>query len=139
MTAFPISLFVYMDICMCIGFYIYVFRKKKLIGFQLGMNISNVMGGMTALLSGIVLIWQFPFHFTAITILSALTGALTGALFGLLFDYQTFITGLTNGLMIGIMSPMLGAVLEVPFLFLLFLHGLFFATLVTILISIQRS
>ena len=98
----------------CLGFYLYLRRIKKRIGFQLGMNISIVMGGMIALLSGVLLILQFPFHFTLITIISTLAGLVAGALFGLLFDYQTFVTGLTNGIVIGLMSPMIGTVIEMP-------------------------
>ena len=103
---------------------IYV-ESRNVIGFQLGMNISIVMGGMIALLSGVLLILQFPFHFTLITIISTLAGLVAGALFGLLFDYQTFVTGLTNGIVIGLMSPMIGTVIEMPSVFVWFIHGFF--------------
>ena len=129
----------YVDICILFGFYLYLRRIKKLIGFQLGMNISIVMGGMIALLSGVLLILQFPFHFTLITIISTLAGLLAGALFGLLFDYQTFVTGLTNGIVVGLMSPMIGTVIEMPSLFVWFIHGFFVLSLLTIFISIRRS
>lgn len=134
-----IFLFMYVDICILFGFYLYLRRIKKLIGFQLGMNISIVMGGMIALLSGVLLILQFPFHFTLITIISTLAGLLAGALFGLLFDYQTFVTGLTNGIVVGLMSPMIGTVIEMPSLFVWFIHGFFVISLCTIFISIRRS
>ena len=134
-----IFLFMYVDICILFGFYLYLRRIKKLIGFQLGMNISIVMGGMIALLSGVLLILQFPFHFTLITIISTLAGLLAGALFGLLFDYQTFVTGLTNGIVVGLMSPMIGTVIEMPSLFVWFIHGFFVLSLCTIFISIRRS
>ena len=114
MAETAILIFMYVDICIVLGFYVYLRRIKKLIGFQLGMNISIVMGGMIALLSGVLLILQFPFHFTLITIISTLAGLVVGALFGLLFDYQTFVTGLTNGMVIGLMSPMIGTVIEMP-------------------------
>ena len=134
-----IFLFMYVDICILFGFYLYLRRIKKLIGFQLGMNISIVMGGMIALLSGVLLILQFPFHFTLITIISTLAGLLAGALFGLLFDYQTFVTGLTNGIVVGLMSPMIGTVIEMPSLFVWFIHGFFVLSLCIIFISIRRS
>jgi hypothetical protein len=139
MGTFTISSLIYADICIYFGAFIYLFRKKKLIGFQLGMNISQVMGGIAALLSGILLILQFPFHFTPITIISTVIGVVVGASFGLLFDYQTFITGLTNGMVVGLMAPMIGMVLEVPVQFLWFVHGLFFVCLLSIMMSIQRS
>lgn len=139
MAETAILIFMYVDLCILFGFYLYLRRIKKLIGFQLGMNISIVMGGMIALLSGVLLILQFPFHFTLITIISTLAGLLAGALFGLLFDYQTFVTGLTNGIVVGLMSPMIGTVIEMPSLFVWFIHGFFVLSLCTIFISIRRS
>lgn len=130
---------IYTDICIALCFYVYLLRIKKRAGFQLGMNISIVMGGMTAMLAGVLLISQYPFHFTLITIISTLIGLGIGALFGLLFDYQTFVTGFTNGMVIGIMSPMIGTVIEMPFVFILFIHGLFALCLLTISISIRRA
>lgn len=129
----------YVDGWIALCFYFYLRSFKKLIGFQLGMNISVAMGGMVALLSGVLLQQQYPFHFTLITLISTAVGLLVGALFGLLFDYQTFVTGLTNGAFIGLMSPMIGTVVEMPTLFSLFVHGVFALCLLTILISIKRS
>ncbi|MFS0577111.1 hypothetical protein AB1K83_15845 [Sporosarcina sp. 179-K 3D1 HS] len=135
----PIWLFIYLDSCLVFGFYLYVRNIKKRIGFQLGMNMSMVMGGMMAMLSGVLLILQFPFHFTYITMLSSLIGMGTGAIFGLLFDYQTFVTGLTNGAIVGLMAPMIGTVIEMPGIFVWSLHILFAISLVVILSSIKRS
>jgi hypothetical protein len=139
MSETAILVFMYVDICISLGFYLYLREIKKLIGFQLGMNISIVMGGMIALLSGVLLILQYPFHFTLVTVISTLSGLLTGALFGRLFDYQTFVTGLTNGIILGLMSPMIGTVIEMPSLFIWFIHGFFVLSLFTIFISIKRS
>ncbi|MEI4770521.1 hypothetical protein WAX74_12830 [Psychrobacillus sp. FJAT-51614] len=134
-----ILLLLYIDVCLIIGFYMYLRRIKKLIGFQLGTNISVVMGGMISLLFGVLLILQFPFHFTLITILSTSAGMIAGASFGRLFDYQTFVTGLTNGMLVGLMSPMIGTVIEMPNLFIWFMHVFFVLSLITIIISIKRS
>ncbi|MET1030732.1 hypothetical protein [Domibacillus tundrae] len=139
MEMFTLSCLICLDIFLYVGFFIYLSRKRKLIGIQLGMNISQVMGGIAALLSGIVLILAFPFHFTLITIVSTMIGVFTGALFGLLFDYQTFMTGLTNGMMVGLMAPMIGSVLDIPGQIIWLVHGLFFACLILVMISIQRS
>ncbi|MCP3762343.1 hypothetical protein NLX67_08060 [Domibacillus sp. A3M-37] len=139
MEMFTLSCLICLDIFLYVGFFIYLSRKRKLIGIQLGMNISQVMGGVAALLSGIVLILAFPFHFTLITIVSAMIGVFTGALFGLLFDYQTFMTGLTNGMMVGLMAPMIGSVLDIPGQIIWLVHGLFFTCLILVMISIQRS
>ncbi|MCI2255035.1 hypothetical protein L2D08_11730 [Domibacillus sp. PGB-M46] len=127
------------DILLCGILFVYVFRRKKWVGIQLGMNISQAMGGVAALLAGIVLILAFPFHFSLITITSAAIGAAAGAAFGLLFDYQTCLAGVTNGFMVGIMAPMLGSVLDMPGQIILFVHGLFLFCFLFIIISIQRS
>lgn len=139
MAKITILILMYTDICIFLGFYAYLSRIKKRVGFQLGMNISVVMGGMIALLSGVLLITQNPFHFTLITIISTVVGMIAGGLFGLLFDYQTFVTGLTNGLVIGLMSPMIGTVIEMQSMFIIFIHGLFVLSLLTISISIKRA
>lgn len=129
----------YIDGWIVLCFFLYIKKVKKLIGFQLGMNISVVMGGMGALLSGVMLLQQFPFHYTVITFVATLAGMAVGGLFGILFDYQTFVTGLTNAAFMGLMSTMIGTVIEMPILFILFLHGIFFLCLVTISLSIYRA
>ena len=139
MTDTGILLLLYVDVCISIGAYLHIRKFKKLIGFQLGMNISNVMGGMTAMLVGVLLILQFPFHFTWVTLVSTLIGLSVGAAFGLLFDYQTFVTGMANGVIVGVMAPMIGTVLEMQMLFVWFIHGLFVLLLYYIYISIRRS
>ncbi len=139
MANMTILLLIYVDVWIALGLYAYLRKKKKLIGFQLGMNISIVMGGMIALLSGVLLIQQFPFHFTWITIISTFTGMMTGAFYGILFDYQTFVTGLTNGIVVGVMSPMIGTVIDMPFIFICFIHVFFILILFIMITSIKRS
>lgn len=139
MANMTLMLLIYVDVWIVLGLFAYLRKKKKLIGFQLGMNISIVMGGMVALLSGVLLIQQYPFHFTWITIISTLSGMMTGAFYGILFDYQTFVTGLTNGVLVGVMSPMIGTVIDMPFIFICFIHVVFVIILITILTSIRRS
>jgi len=129
----------YADVWIILGLYSYLRKVTTIIGFQLGMNISVVMGGMAALLSGVLLIQQYPFHFTLITVVSTLIGLIVGGLFGLLFDYQTFVTGLTNGVIIGLMSPMIGTVIEMPTMFIIFMHFFFVLCFITIVVSIKRS
>lgn len=139
MSTNTLLLFMYADVCIFIVYYMYLRKIKKRIGFQLGMNTSIFMGGMIALLSGILLIQQFPFHFTLITVISTLAGLLAGALVGLLFDYQTYVTGLTNGIIVGLMAPMIGTVIEMPSVFVWFIHVFFIFGLFTISVSIKRS
>lgn len=119
--------------------YVYLFKVRKLIGFQLGMNISNVAGGFIAIATGVILIYQFPFQFVLVTFFSAFVGMLIGGLFGALFDYQTMLTGYSNGLMMGIMAPMVGAAAKNSMLFLGFMEVVFFVTICLIIASARSS
>ncbi|MCA0986779.1 hypothetical protein [Guptibacillus algicola] len=119
--------------------YLYLFQYRKLIGFQLGMNISIIVGGITALSTGVVLIYQYPFHFVLITILSTLTGVTIGSLFGGLFDYQTLLTGYGNGMMLGLMSPMIGSAANNNFPFLIFIEMLLMVSYLLLFLSVRRS
>ncbi|AXI10098.1 hypothetical protein CUC15_14680 [Oceanobacillus zhaokaii] len=133
------DLFFYGNFLLAAILYYYLYRIRKLIGFQLGMNIAMVIGGMIAVASGILLISQYPFHYTEITIVSTLIGMIVGGAFGAMFDYQTFLTGFTNGLMIGIMAPMIGAVIDNNSTFILFIEFLFGASVVLVIISRKSS
>ncbi|WP_409254174.1 hypothetical protein V1502_09825 [Bacillus sp. SCS-153A] len=116
-----------------------VHKNKRLIGFQLGMNISIIAGGFTAVSTGIVLIMVYPFFYTSVTILSVIIGLLTGGFYGMLFDYQTALTGYVNGLMMGLMGPMVGALIDNQILFLTFLEVILFLTFTAVGLSIRRS
>jgi len=132
-------LFFYGNFFVVAFLYYYLYRIRKLIGFQLGMNIAMVIGGMIAIASGILLISQYPFHYTEITIVSALIGMIVGGAFGAMFDYQTFLTGFTNGLMIGIMAPMIGAVIDNSSKFIFFIEFIFGASVLLVIISRNSS
>lgn len=129
----------YGNFVLFIVLYIFIFKLRRMIGFHLGMNIAIVTGGLIALTSGILLIFQYPFLFTFITILATCIGMVTGAIFGALFDYQTMLTGLINGLMAGIMAPMLGAIMTEHVYFMVILEALIFLMIIIIGISIRRS
>lgn len=103
------GLLLYINFFILLGSYVYFFKRRKLIGFHLGMNIAMVAGGSASIGTGVILINQFPFHFLEVTVITTITGIFAGSVFGGLFDYQTLLTGYINGLMMGIMSPMIGA------------------------------
>jgi hypothetical protein len=132
-------LILYINLVLFALLYVYVHRHRKLIGFHLGMNIAMALGGLVALSTGIFLIFQYPFHFTAITMVATLGGMGAGSLFGALFDYQTMLTGLINGMMVGLMAPMLGAILTEPHFFTVVLEG--FICLITgvLFAAVKRS
>jgi ABC-type Na+ efflux pump permease subunit len=119
--------------------YIYLFKIRKLIGFQLGMNISMMAGGFLAIATGVILIYQFPLYFVPVTFVTTVVGMLVGSLFGALFDYQTLLTGYANGLMMGIMAPMVGAAAENSIVFLVFIEIVFIVSLILLMSSAKHS
>lgn len=102
--------------------YIYLYNRRKQIGFHLGMNIAMVAGGGMALGTGLIFINLYPLYFLEATLVAVIIGSLTGIFFGNLFDYQTLLTGYINGLMMGIMAPMIGAAASEGILFLLMIE-----------------
>lgn len=133
------ALVLYGDLVLFIFLYAFVNRHRRLIGFHLGMNIAMAVGGIVALSTGILLIFQYPFHFTVITILATTIGMGAGALFGALFDYQTMLSGLINGLMVGMMAPMLGAILREQFFFMIVLEILICLIIMILIVAVRRS
>ncbi|KMM37695.1 hypothetical protein [Guptibacillus hwajinpoensis] len=119
--------------------YYYVNKNRKLIGFQLGMNISTIIGGMAAMTTGILLIYQYPFHFTWITIISTLTGIFIGSLFGGMFDYQTLLTGYGSGMTMGLMAPMIGASANFSTLFIGLVEAAFGISFIILFLAIRNS
>ncbi|WP_423406840.1 hypothetical protein AABM38_13135 [Heyndrickxia sp. MSNUG] len=102
--------------------YIYLYNRRKQIGFHLGMNIAMVAGGGMALGTGLIFINLYPLYFLEATLVAVIIGSLTGIFFGNLFDYQTLLTGYINGLMMGIIAPMIGAAASEGILFLLMIE-----------------
>ena len=89
--------------------YIFLYNRRKQIGFHLGMNITMMAAGGLAIGTGLIFINLNPFYFLEATLFSVVIGAISGILFGNLFDYQTLLSGYITGLMMGIMAPMVGA------------------------------
>lgn len=119
--------------------YLRIYKIRKLVGFQLGMNISMVAGGFLAVISGIIFIYQFPLEYITVTFVTTLIGMVTGSLFGALFDYQTLLTGYSSGMMMGIMAPMVGAAAKNSMLFLYFVEVIFLVSMILILASSKHS
>lgn len=89
--------------------YIFLYNRRKRIGFHLGMNVTMVAAGGVALGTGIIFINLLPLYFLEATLFSVMIGGISGVLFGNLFDYQTLLSGYITGVMMGIMAPMVGA------------------------------
>ncbi|WP_058951440.1 hypothetical protein [Oceanobacillus picturae] len=134
-----LGLLLYGNLVLIVILYLYLNKIRKLIGFQLGMNISMLIGGFGAISTGVLLIYQFPLKFVIVTMITAVVGMLFGAIFGALFDYQTFLTGYINGLMMGMMAPMVGAAANNSVHFLLFIEVVFLFSLVLVFLSAKNT
>ncbi|WP_080848272.1 hypothetical protein [Cytobacillus gottheilii] len=129
----------YGNLVLILFLYLYLYKIRKLIGFQLGMNISMLAGGFCAIATGVILIYQFPLKFVVITMITAVIGMLIGGFFGALFDYQTLLTGYINGLMMGIMAPMVGAAANTSILFIIFIEAVFLLSLLLVFLSAKNT
>jgi len=76
------------------------------------MNLAMLSSGMMGIAIGTILGHAFPAHYTIVTIFSTFIAILIGAIFGALVDYQTLLSGISGGLMAGIMGPMIGVVAD---------------------------
>ncbi|WCK55994.1 hypothetical protein PP175_08790 [Aneurinibacillus sp. Ricciae_BoGa-3] len=104
------------------GFFAYLSltKHKKVIECHTGMNIAMTATGVLGLIIGITLAIQFPNYYTSITIVSTFLCIIVGIFFGTLGDLQTIVAGISSGIMMGFMSPMIGAMTPSPIVLLLF-------------------
>lgn len=120
--------------------YVYIRNRRQLMHFQDGVNIATMVSGFIAMIGGVILIYQFPFHYVAVTIVSTLIGTVVGASFGALFNPETLLTGYAHGMMMGMMSPMIGAAAKNSIAFLIFLELFFlFSLFIAFRFTRQRS
>lgn len=89
--------------------YFYLRKARNLISYHFGMNIAMTSSGVMGISCGIILGSQFPLFFSEVTVLTLIIAVTVGAIFGSLVDYQTLLTGVSSGIMAGVMGPMLGA------------------------------
>lgn len=115
----------YANVMLMVILYVYLKSKSEIYRMQDGSNIATIAGGFLALLCGVILMYQFPFHFVAVTMVTTLIGMITGASFGALFHNEALLTGYSHGMMLGIMAPMIGAAAKNSLVFLLFLEACF--------------
>lgn len=88
--------------------YRHLYKSRKLVGYHLGMNIAMTPSGVVSLVTGLILIQQFPAHYATVTIITTTVGIVIGVIFGAMVDYQTLLMGFSGGIMSGIMAPMIG-------------------------------
>ncbi|TRZ39952.1 hypothetical protein CEQ21_03140 [Niallia circulans] len=89
--------------------YGYLRKARNLISYHFGMNIAMTSSGVMGISTGILLGSQFPLYFSEVTVVTLIIAVSVGAIFGSLVDYQTLLTGVSSGIMAGVMGPMLGA------------------------------
>jgi hypothetical protein len=94
------------DLGIMAGLYRYLYRRKKSTGLSFSMNTAMAMTLFFSLFLSYLLMEKFPFHYVQIICVVTLSTMLVGGLFGQLKDEQTIITGLANGVIMGLMSPM---------------------------------
>jgi hypothetical protein len=94
--------------------YFYLRKSRNLISYHFGMNIAMTASGVMGISCGIILGNQFPLYFSEVTIICLVISIGVGAIFGSLVDYQTLVTGVSSGIMAGVMGPMLGIAAEFP-------------------------
>jgi hypothetical protein len=119
--------------------FLYLWKKKSLIGYQLGMNISMTIGGMSGIYGGVYLIYLYPLFFVEVTIVTTIFAISVGSIFGGMFDYQTILTGWASGLMSGIMAPMIGSAATFNDSFIVFIEIVFISVIVLLVLSIKHT
>ena len=134
-----LGMFLYVNFVVAVIAYFYLYKRRKRIGFHLGMNIAMVAGGGLAIGAGVILIHLFPLHYVEVTITATVTGIVVGSLFGALFDYQTLLTGYINGLMMGIMAPMAGAAASNSVFFILSLEVFIISSFALLMLGCKTS
>lgn len=128
----------YGNVVFTVGLYVYLLKTNKQTRLLYGTNLATIFGGFIAIISGVILIYQFPFQYVTVTIITTMIGMFIGALFGALYSYETLLTGYANGVMMGIMSPMIGAAAKNSIAFLVFLEVLFIFSLFLLVRSVKQ-
>ncbi|MFI2859164.1 hypothetical protein ACH6EH_18870 [Paenibacillus sp. JSM ZJ436] len=133
-------LFICINALMAVGLvttYVYLKKLKNLIGYHLGMNISMTISTVSALSLGPLWAFQFHHHSSWITMIVTLAAMTIGMLFGALVDYQTVVTGISSGIMAGLMGPMIIMHSFDPIPLLCFTLFLFFFSLIMLCTSVK--
>lgn len=119
--------------------YVYLNKKRAQISHHLGMNISMTISMVCALSFGALWGLQYPQYSSWVTIAATMLSMLAGFIFGRLIDMQTIITGITSGMMTGLMGPMIVMHTNRPALLLIFIMFLFFFTMILLCGSVYLT
>ncbi|MFD2700574.1 hypothetical protein ACFSVM_08830 [Paenibacillus shunpengii] len=135
-----VVVFVLVNVMLGVGItigFVYLRKLRNLIGYHLGMNISMTISTVSALSLGALWGFQFPQYSGWVTILATIAAMLIGLIFGTLVDYQTIVTGMTSGMMAGLMGPMIVLHSNTPVPLLLFCLFLFFFSIIMLCSSVK--
>lgn len=135
-----IVLFIITNVTLCVGIfagYMHLRKLRNLIGYHLGMNISMTVSTVSAIAFGGLWGLQFPYYATWVTIIVTIFSMVVGMFFGALVDYQTIVTGVSGGIMAGLMSPMIVMHSQHPVPILIFCIFLFFFAIFMLCTSVK--
>ncbi len=118
------------NILLIISLYMYLAeRKEKWRPSSFIMNAIMTPVTLFALCTGFLFTYMHPGFLIETSIAAGVLGLSCGLLFGSLFNFDSAMTGACNGLMAGIMTPMLGEMAGRSPLFLVFTQLLFYLLL----------
>jgi hypothetical protein len=90
--------------------YFSLYRQRYLFSERFGFTVTYLASTSCSFAVALNLFLLFPKHFEVVSTLTLILGIVIGALFGSMVNMQSFIAGIFNGGVGGIMGSMLGAV-----------------------------
>ncbi|PLT28553.1 hypothetical protein [Peribacillus deserti] len=126
------------DLLLISLFYLFLRRRKKVMGLSAGMNTAMFITLFFSLFLSFFLMEQFPFNYVQNVLLSVFAGLMIGWLFGRLKDEQTLLIGLANGAAMGLMTPMFAGVVLFDRWIFYILQLLFVCTLLSLTLKKKR-
>lgn len=140
MTFNFLAILLYVNVVLIGLLYIAIKNYRHLFQFHDRVTVVTLISGFIAMICGVIFIYQFPFHYVNVTIAATLVGIIIGIIFGSIFRDETILTGMTHGMMMGLMAPMIGAATKNSYVFLIFLQVSFvLALLMTFHFMKKRS
>ncbi|WP_301108069.1 hypothetical protein [Sporosarcina sp.] len=114
-------------------------KRKKRMPSYFGSHVAMFTGGGFSLGLGVILIHSFPVHYLEVTACTALSGMLIGSIFGAMFGNHTMLTGYGTGLLLGLLSPLLGITSLYSFSFILIIELFIFCSFIVLVIITNTS
>lgn len=104
-----------------------------------GSNVAMFTGGGFTLGFGVILIHSFPVNYLEVTACTALFGMLIGSIFGGMFGNHTMLTGYCSGLLLGLLSPIIGIASLYSFSFILIIELFIFCSFIILIITTNTN